>query len=53
MALHNYIKKIPVISMDDYRVLLSEESREAVSLIDVRQPEEFERDYIPGPCPCR
>ena len=47
MALHDYIKKIPAVSMDDYRMIADEPDRDPAVFIDVRQPDEFEKEHMP------
>jgi rhodanese-related sulfurtransferase len=43
-----YFEHIPSMTVEDVRRLMSDKSPQEYNLVDVRQPEEYERGHIPG-----
>ena len=48
MGLTNYFKTVDTMSADKARELLKKHRPEDYNLVDVRQPEEYEGDHLPG-----
>ena len=48
MALTDYFKPVSSMSAQEVRKFLHDHDPEDYNLIDVRQPQEYERSHIPG-----
>lgn len=48
MSLMNYFKPVSSWSADRVRAFLKENNPEDFNLVDVRQPQEYEREHLPG-----
>ncbi len=48
MGILDYFKPVQTMSPDQVRVFLDKKSAGEYTLIDVRQPREYERGHIPG-----
>ena len=48
MDITDTFKKVATISPDEARKLLAEKKEGEVTLIDVREPEEYEQGHLPG-----
>ncbi|MBF0342954.1 MAG: hypothetical protein HQL06_01865 [Nitrospirae bacterium] len=48
MPVVDFYKKIPTKTVEQLRVIIKDQQRDCYNLIDVRQPQEYERGHIPG-----
>ena len=48
MGVMDYFKSVPTMTAEAVRKLLADRQPDEYNLIDVRQPNEYEEDHIPG-----
>ncbi|MBF0539611.1 MAG: hypothetical protein HQL03_15310 [Nitrospirae bacterium] len=48
MPVFNFYRKIPTRSAEELRSIINGQHRDSYSVVDVRQPQEYERGHIPG-----